>query len=88
MIDDHCSPEWALKVAGPWADFEAAGRDKIKAMPGHDVYKLEPAQLDQWKKVVDPLREKWAADVKKAGGDAEAAWKDLQDAIAKHGAGL
>ncbi len=88
VIDDHCSPEWALKVAGPWADFEAAGREKIKAMPGHDVYKLEPAQLDQWKKVVEPLRERWAADVKKAGGDADAAWKDLQDAIAKYGAGL
>lgn len=88
VIDDHCSPEWALKVAGPWADFESGGRDKIKAMSGHETYKLEPAQLDQWRKTTEPLRERWAADVKKAGGDAEAAWKDLQDAIAKHGAGL
>ena len=25
VIDNHCTPEWALKVAAPWADFEHAG---------------------------------------------------------------
>ncbi len=88
VIDDHCSPEWALKVAGPWADFESGGREKIKAMSGHETYKLEPAQLDAWKKTAEPLRERWATDVKKAGGDADAIWKDLQDKITAAGAGL
>ena len=88
VIDDHCSPEWAAKVAGPWADFEAAGREKIKAMAGHETYKLEPAQLEAWKKTTEPLRERWAADVKKAGGDADAVWKDLQAKIFDAGAGL
>ena len=32
VIDDHCSTEWALKIAAPWADFEAGGREKIKAI--------------------------------------------------------
>src|SRR6185437_10435593 len=49
VIDDHCSPEWALKIAAPWAEFEAAGRDKIKAQ-GHEVYPLTPAQLAEWRK--------------------------------------
>ena len=88
VIDSHCSNEWALKVAGPWAEFESNGREKIKGMSGHEVYKLEPAQLDAWKKVTQPLQERWAADVKKVGGDADAAWKELQDAIAKYSAGL
>src|SRR3569833_3864925 len=30
-IDDHCTNEWALKFAGPWADFEHSGIDKLKA---------------------------------------------------------
>ena len=30
VIDDHCTPEWALKVAAPWAEFEHAGIAKIK----------------------------------------------------------
>ena len=38
VIDDHCSPEWAAKVSDPWAEFEFAGRGKLKAMAGHEVY--------------------------------------------------
>ncbi len=40
VIDDHCSNEWAAKVAGPWADFEHAGIAKIKAEAGHEVYPI------------------------------------------------
>jgi TRAP-type C4-dicarboxylate transport system substrate-binding protein len=28
-VDDHCTSEWAEKVAGPWADQEFAGRSKL-----------------------------------------------------------
>ena len=34
VIDDHCTSEWAEKVATPWADFEFAGRAKIAAAAG------------------------------------------------------
>ena len=30
VIDDHCTPEWAERVASPWADYEAGGRDKLR----------------------------------------------------------
>jgi hypothetical protein len=26
VMDDHCSTDW--EIAGPWGDFESAGRDK------------------------------------------------------------
>ncbi|MGZ5894386.1 MAG: TRAP transporter substrate-binding protein, partial [Caldimonas sp.] len=29
VVDDHCTTEWAEKVASPWADFEFAGRAKL-----------------------------------------------------------
>src|SRR6185503_704550 len=44
VIDDHCSNEWALRVAAPWADFEHAGIAKIKAEAGHEVYSISADQ--------------------------------------------
>ena len=88
VMDDHCTPEWAAKVAGPWADFEANGRVKMKALPGHEVYPLTDDQLAQWKKAVQPLHASWAAAVKRTGGDPDKIEADLQAAITKYGAAL
>jgi TRAP-type C4-dicarboxylate transport system substrate-binding protein len=88
VIDDHCTTEWAVKVARPWADFEAAGRDKMKAAPGHEVYALTPDQLKAWKASVAPLQKNWADAVKKAGGDPDALYKEFEASIAKYGAGF
>jgi len=88
VIDNHCTTEWAEKVAGPWADFEANGRDKMRKAEGHEVYKITDAQLAEWKKVVEPLEKDWAEAVKKAGGDAAAIKADLDAAVKKYGAGL
>jgi TRAP-type C4-dicarboxylate transport system substrate-binding protein len=88
VMDDHCNPEWAAKIADPWADFEANGRDKLKAMAGHEVYKLTSEQLAEWTKSVEPLHTSWIEAVKKAGGDPAAIDADLQAALKKHQAGL
>ena len=88
VIDDHCTTEWAAKFADPWADFEHAGLEKIKAMPGHEVYKIDAAQLAEWKKSAEPLHKKWADDVKKAGGDPDAIMKELQASLAQYKAGF
>jgi TRAP-type C4-dicarboxylate transport system substrate-binding protein len=88
IIDDHCTPEWASKVTDPWTDFEANGRTKMKALEGHEVYALTPEQLAEWKKGVEPLHASWAAQVKKAGGDADKVDADLKAALKKYGAGL
>jgi TRAP-type C4-dicarboxylate transport system substrate-binding protein len=86
VIDEHCTNEWALKVAGPWADFEHAGVLKLKNDPAHEVYPLTPAQLDEWKKAAAPLEKTWADNVKKAGGNPDAIMKELKDTLAKHNA--
>jgi TRAP-type C4-dicarboxylate transport system substrate-binding protein len=88
VIDDHCTTEWAVKLAGPWADFEAAGRDKMRAQSGHDVYKLTADQLAAWKKAAEPLRAGWAASVRKAGGDPDIEMTELDASIEKYHAGL
>jgi len=68
-IDDHCNTEWAVKIASPWADFEAAGRERMRKEPGHDVYKLTTEEIAAWRTAVEPLNDKWAAGARSAGYD-------------------
>ena len=86
VIDDHCTNEWAGKVAAPWADFEAGGRAKIKAEAGHEVYALTSDQLAQWRKAAEPLEAKWAAGVRAVGVDPAQAMGELKAELKKHNA--
>jgi TRAP-type C4-dicarboxylate transport system substrate-binding protein len=87
VMDDHCSTEWAVKIAGPWGDFEAAGHEKMRADPTHELVKLTPEQMEAWRATVEPLKASWAAAVKQVGADPDAALGELNAAIAKYGAG-
>ena len=78
VIDDHCTNDWAAKFAGPWGEFEHAGIAKVKALPGREVYQITPEQLDEWKKSAEPLRQVWADNVRKAGGDPDTIMKELK----------
>jgi TRAP-type transport system periplasmic protein len=86
VIDSHCTSEWAEKIASPWADFEHGGLAKIQAMQGHDVYKLSPEQMADWRKAADPLKAKWAGQVKAAGYDPDAVFGELVAELKKHDA--
>ncbi len=86
VIDDHCSNEWAEKVSAQWTVYEAGGRAKMMAAAGHDVYKLSDADLALWKKAVEPLTEKWADGVKKAGHDPKVVLDEFKAALKKHNA--
>jgi TRAP-type C4-dicarboxylate transport system substrate-binding protein len=84
VIDEHCNNEWALKVAGPWAEYEAAGRVKLKADPGREVYAISAEQLAEWRKAAEPLQKTWADGVTKAGGNPDEALKTLKATLAQH----
>lgn len=88
VIDSHCTTEWAEKVASSWADFEYGGHARLASLPGHEVYKLTPAQLDAWKKAVAPAEAQWAEGVKKAGQDPKAAMDSLKQSLAKYKSAL
>ncbi len=88
VIDDHCTTEWAEKVASPWADFEFGGHAKIAAQPGHEVYKLTPDQLNAWRTAVAPGEALWAEGVKKAGGDPKAVMDALRASLVKYKSAL
>lgn len=84
VIDDHCTTDWAGKFADPWADFERAGLAKVKAMPGHEVFTITDAQLNEWKKSAEPLEQQWTDNVRKAGGNPEAIMKDLKATLGQY----
>jgi TRAP-type C4-dicarboxylate transport system substrate-binding protein len=88
IIDQHCTSQWAARFADPWSDFEHSGLAKLKAEPNHEVYKISDEQLAEWKKSAEPLKQKWANDVKKAGGDPNAIWNDLQASLKQYNAGF
>jgi len=88
VIDEHCTPEWAEKVATPWADFEYGGHAKIAALGGHEIYKLTPEQIAAWQKALAPAYDQWAGEVKKGGYDPKAVMDGLKASIAKYKAGL
>jgi TRAP-type C4-dicarboxylate transport system substrate-binding protein len=88
VIDEHCTTEWAEKVASPWADFEAAGRTKMASAPGHEMVKLDAAQLDAWRKAVAPVTEQWSKDAAKTGADPKQVLDGLQQSLAKYKAAL
>ena len=83
VIDDHCTTQWAIRAASPWADFEHAGIKKLKD-EGHDVYPLTSEQLAEWKKSAEPVVQTWAEAVKKAGNDPDAVLKDFKAVLAKY----
>jgi len=84
VIDDHCTTAWAEKIAAPWADFEAAGRGKLRAEPGHDVYKITPEQLALWRTAAQPLTAEWATSVKKLGDNPDAILNSLKQNLVKY----
>jgi TRAP-type C4-dicarboxylate transport system substrate-binding protein len=88
VIDNHCTSEWAVRFASPWADFENAGRAKVAAEPGHEIVDLTPAQLQEWRTAAAPLRQTWADGVKKAGGNPQTIAAAFDAAVAAHHAGI
>ncbi|MBM3554134.1 MAG: TRAP transporter substrate-binding protein [Alphaproteobacteria bacterium] len=85
-FDAHCNPQWAAKVADPWAAYEAAGRDKLRADPKHTVYPLSAEEVAAWRKAAEPLKAGWAENVRKAGSDPDAIHADLIATLKKYDA--
>ena len=86
VIDDHCTNDWARRIADPQAAFENAGHARLGALPGHEVYALTPEQLATWRKAVQPLEAKWAEAVHKTGADPQTIMAGLRASLARYDA--
>jgi len=83
VIDDHCTSEWAEKMADKWVSAEAAGRQRM-IDEGHTLYAPTPEELNLWIEAAAPLSGEWKAEATKAGVDADAAWARLEGILDKH----
>jgi TRAP-type C4-dicarboxylate transport system substrate-binding protein len=86
VIDDHCTTQWAEKLASPWADYEHSGRAMIKAEPGQIFIEPTAAQIDEWRKAALPLRKEWADTVRKKGYDPTQIFAAFEASLKKYGA--
>ena len=87
VIDEHCTTEWAGKFADPWATYERAGLEKVKALPGHEVYPITAEQLAEWKKSAEPLHKQWAEAVRKTGNNPDTVMQELNQSLGQYKAG-
>jgi TRAP-type C4-dicarboxylate transport system substrate-binding protein len=85
-IDNHCTTEWALRVAAPWADFERAGVAKLQGdtASGREVYTISEAQLGEWRKAAEPVVKVWADGVRKVGANPDAVLAELKASLTKY----
>lgn len=72
-IDSHCTPEWSAKVGKGWNDVEAASLEKLKAMPGHNVYTLTDAEKAAWAEAGAPLEAEFHKRLKERYPDQDPA---------------
>ncbi|MDP3139443.1 MAG: TRAP transporter substrate-binding protein [Burkholderiaceae bacterium] len=82
VIDDHCTNEWAAKAGAPYGDWEDEGRAVLAKDSSHKIARLTPAQVNIWKKAVEPVTDIWAKDVVKSGGDPKAVLDSLKKELA------
>ena len=71
VIDEHCTTEWAVKVASPWADFEKAGRDQDAGAARPRGLSADARAAEGVEGAAAPLQKQWADAVTKAGGNPD-----------------
>ena len=85
VIDEHCTSDWAARVAAPFDEFERAGDVKLRT-ESSGVYELTPDQLALWKRAAEPLRKEWFDTVRKIGVDPVTAMDGLKDQLVRQNA--
>jgi TRAP-type C4-dicarboxylate transport system substrate-binding protein len=88
VIDEHCNPEWAERMATGWAEVEAEGRQKMADDPEHLLYAPSAEELDAWKAAAAPLVEEWKTAVAARDVDADEAYEAFVAKLKEHDAFL
>ncbi|MEZ5841718.1 MAG: TRAP transporter substrate-binding protein [Hyphomicrobiales bacterium] len=81
VIDDHCTPEWAEKIAAPWIAFDKEGKKMFQEDKDHEVLELTEAEIAEWKAAAEPMLGTWKETVSKAGWNADEIYKAFTDAL-------
>lgn len=74
VMEEHCTPEWSERIATPWIDLEAGGRQRLLDDGGHVFHTPDAEQEQLWRDAAAPLLEEGRTAVAAAGHDADAAY--------------
>src|SRR5262249_24371985 len=83
-IDGHCTNEWALRVASPWADFDRPGAPNRPTGPAHEFYPTSDAQLAEGRRAAQLVVQAGREGVRKAGGARDLMKKNRRPPPAKN----
>jgi len=86
VIDDHCTTEWAEKVASPWRTSSTRPR-QARREAGHEVYKLTPDQINAWRQPW-PRRSAMGRRREEGGPGPEGVMDSLKASLVKYKAAL
>ena len=85
VIDDHCNTEAPAASANPGASSRTPASTRSRRARPRGL-QADAGATALWKKAAEPLVKTWADSVKKAGGDPDAAMKELTASLAKYNA--
>lgn len=77
-VDEHCTGEAAARLVAGWNESNEKARQRFIDDPRHQVHEPSAEEAAAWLQSAAPLQQSWAADVRRAGLDADAMWDDLQ----------
>lgn len=81
VMEAHCTPEWSERIATPWIDLEAGGRQRLLDDGGHVFHTPNAEQEQMWRDAAAPLLDEWRAAVAAAGHDADAAYAGFVETL-------
>lgn len=84
VIDEHCTSEWAEKLAYGWAQVEEDGVARMAALEGHELYKPTEEETALWQAAAEPLLDAWREDVAAAGHDPDEIFDSFQQIMRSH----
>lgn len=89
VMDNHCTTEWASRIAATWSERDLHGREELRGKEGHVLYSLTPDETAAWRAAAEPLRQQWLENAAAAGlEDAEGALAAFESALAEQGASV
>ncbi|MEI2387004.1 TRAP transporter substrate-binding protein [Breoghania sp. JC706] len=82
-IDDNSGVEFEKEIGRVWTQSEVGGEEALKEA-GNEVIELDQDQIDAFRKKLEPVVERWVADVEAKGIDGRTLVETARATIAKY----
>ncbi|WP_245451189.1 TRAP transporter substrate-binding protein [Borborobacter arsenicus] len=84
VVDSHCNADWSERLPKAWTDYEYEGRGVLLQNSEHTINPISDENLQEWKKLAEGVKAKWAQDVAAKGVEGEKVFGELTDLLAKY----